>query len=129
MAKLSPKSPLENSTLTPVASASMNVLSKAVLVEASVSRSPSVSPHELLTTDAPLVTAVCRAASRLESKQSCAPTNSMFAPGAIACEDSTSSDCSENQPLAAHTDSLPTVAGGTLVNWAEASGCEGSFSE
>ena len=36
----------------------MNVLSNAVLVAASVSRSPRASPHESLTTEAPLVTAV-----------------------------------------------------------------------
>src|ERR1700683_645238 len=127
MAKLSPSSPEENRTLTPVRSASMNVSSKAVLVAASVNRSPRVSPHESLTTDAPLVTAVETAASRLWSKQSWAPTNKMSAPGAIECTDSTSSACSGYQPLPSQVASWSTVAGSSLKNWPEESGLEGSF--
>src|SRR5215831_12436052 len=106
----------------------MNVSSNAVLVAASANRSPMVSPQESLTTEAPLVTAVVSEASRLESRQSCAPTNKMAAPGAIACEDSTSSACSAYQPLASHSASLPTVDGSALKNWLELSGWVGSFS-
>jgi hypothetical protein len=40
----SPPSPLENSTLTPVAAAISNVLSVAARVPASSSRSPALSP-------------------------------------------------------------------------------------
>src|SRR5579872_4160344 len=97
--------------LTPVDAASSKVLSNAVLEAASTRRSPSTSPHELLTTEAPLPIAVFSAANRLVSKQSWAPTNVMFAPGAMVWEDSTSSDCSANHPLAAHAASLPTDAG------------------
>src|SRR5579862_1373286 len=115
-AKLSPESPLEKSTLTPVVSARMKVLSKAVLVAASVNRSPRVSPQESLTTDAPLVMAVFTASRRLVSKQSTAPTKTMCAPGAMLCDDSTSSACSGYQPLAPQTASLPTDDGLMLVN-------------
>src|SRR5690349_21491633 len=115
-------------TLTPVEPASMNVLSNAVLVAASSRRSAMVPPHELLTTEAPPVTAVCSAASRLLSKQSCAPTYTMCAPGAIACTDSTSSACSAYQPLPPQTSALVTVDGWTLVNCDDASGWPESFS-
>ncbi len=73
------------------------------------------------------MTAVCRAASRLVSRQSCAPTNRMSAPGAMACEDSTSSACSSYQPLPPHSASSSTVAGSSLKNWLDFSGCAGSF--
>ena len=42
-----------------------------------------MSPHESVTTDAPLVMAVFTAASRLLSRQSWAPTKMMSAPGAM----------------------------------------------
>src|SRR5689334_6566538 len=95
----------------------MNVLSNAVLVAASVSSSPGTSSQELLTTEAPLVIAVVSAASRLLLKQSLAPTYRMWAPGAIVCEDCTSSACSVNQPLPAHAIWASTFRGTTLVNW------------
>src|ERR1022692_1404137 len=126
-AKLSPESPLENSTLTPVVSARRNVLSNAALVAASTSRSPRASPQESLTTDAPLVIAVFTAASRLLSRQSTAPTKTMCAPGAMVWDDSTSSDCSANHPLAPQSASLPTDDGFMLVNWVLGSGIDGSF--
>src|SRR5690242_9426623 len=97
-AKLSPKSWLQNSMLTPVEAASMNVLSNAVLVAASVNTSPVTLSQELVTTEAPLVTAVFTAASRPSFRQFLAPTYWMCAPGAIVCDDSTSSACSEYQP-------------------------------
>ena len=126
-AKLSPESPLENRTLTPVVSARRNVLSNAALVAASTSRSPRVSPHESLTTDAPLEIAVFTAARRLASKQSTAPTKTMCAPGAMVCEDSTSSACSAYQPLPPHTATLPTDDGLMLVNWVFGSAMDGSL--
>src|SRR5215472_3682951 len=128
VAKLSPKSWLQNSTLTPVEAASMNVSSNAVLAAWSSSSSPGTSSQELLTTEAPLVIAVVSAASRLLSKQSWAPTYMMCAPGAIACEDCTSSACSVNQPLPAHWSWASPSGGTTLVNWDDFSGCDGSFS-
>src|SRR5581483_3744583 len=115
-AKLSPSSPLEYMMLTPVDAASENRLSYAVFVAGSPKTSPSASPHELDTTDAPLVIAVSSDENRLVSKQSCAPTNWMCAPGAMACDDSTSSACSAYQPLAAQADSWSTDPGFTSVN-------------
>src|SRR5580692_637092 len=97
------------------------------MVSAPENMSPTSSPHESLTTEAPLVTAVCSAASRLESKQSCAPTNSIVAWGAIVCEDSTSSACSGYQPLPPHSAWSSTVAGSTLTNCDEFSGIDGSY--
>src|ERR1700730_10052422 len=126
-AKLSPLSPLEKSTLTPVVSASRNVLSNAALVAASTNRSPRASPQESVTTDAPLEIAVFTAASRLLSRQSIAPTYTMCAPGAMLWEDSTSSACSANHPLAAQSDSLPTEDGLMLVNWLLGSGIDASL--
>src|SRR4029077_3399813 len=126
-AKLSPESPLEKSTLTPVVPASRKVLSNAALVAASTNRSPRASPQESLITDAPLVIAVLTAASRLLSRQSTAPTKMMWAPGAMLCEDSTSSACSGNHPLAAQSASLPTDAGLMFVNWLLGSGIDGAF--
>jgi len=102
-------------------------MSNAVLVAASVKRSPRPSPHESLTIEAPLVIAVWSAASRLVSWQSCAPTKRMSAPGAIACEDSTSSACSASQPLPPHSAWSSTVAGTALKNWPEDSGWVGSL--
>ena len=106
----------------------MNVSSNAVLIAWSSSSSPGTSSQELLTTEAPLVIAVVSAASRLLSRQFLAPTNMMCAPGASACEDSTSSDCSVNQPLPAHAAWSSTSGGTTLVNWDGFSGCEGRSS-
>src|SRR6516162_3439755 len=102
-AKLSPKSWLQNSTLTPVEAASMNVLSNAFLVAASVNTSPVTSSQESVTTEAPLVTAVFTAASRPSSRQFLAPTYWMCAPGAMVSDDSPSSACSEYQPLPAQS--------------------------
>src|SRR5215469_11103769 len=116
MAKLSPESPDENSTLTPVESATMNVASNAALVAASVKKSPSVSPHESVTTDAPLVTADWTAFSSEVSVQSWAPKYPINAPGAIACTAWTSSDCSARQPLALHRSKLAVAAGSKLTN-------------
>ena len=62
------------------------------------------------------------------SRQSCAPTYRMFAPGAIECEDSTSSACSAYQPLPPHSATSSTVAGVRLVNWEDFSGWAGSLS-
>src|SRR5689334_4600454 len=100
----------------------MNVLSNAVLVAASVNTSPVTSSQELV------VTAVFTAASRLSSRQFCAPTYWMWAPGAMVCDDSTSSACSAYQPLPAQGPSSFTLAGAMLVNWEDFSGCAGSFS-
>src|SRR6516164_967711 len=127
-AKLSPKSWLQNSTLTPVEAASMNVLSNALLVAASLNTSPVTSSQESVTTEAPLVIAVFTAASRPSSRQFLAPTYWMWAPGAMVCDDSTSSDCSAYQPLPAQGPSPFTVAGAMLVNWDDFSGCAGSLS-
>src|SRR5215469_7241208 len=128
VAKLSPKSWLQNSTLTPVEAASMNVLSNALLAAASSNTSPVTLSQESVTTEAPLVTAVFTAASRPSSRQFLAPTYWMWAPGAMVCDDSTSSACSEYQPLPAQKSWLFTVAGVMLVNWDDVSGCAGSFS-
>ena len=77
----------------------MNVSSNAVLVAASVNASPVTLSQESVTTEAPLVTAVVTAASRPSFRQFCAPTYWMWAPGAMVCDDSTSSACSGYQPL------------------------------
>src|SRR5580700_4896357 len=106
----------------------MNVLSNAVLVAASVNTSPVTSSQESVTTEAPLVTAVVTAASRPLSRQFSAPTYSMWAPGAMVCDASTSSACSSYQPLPPQNAWSFTVAGVTLVNWEDSSGCAGSFS-
>src|SRR5215469_4655067 len=127
-AKLSPKSWLQNSTLTPVEAASMNMLSNAFLAAASSKTSPVTLSQELVTTEAPLVIAVFTAAIRPSSRQFLAPTYWMWAPGAMVCADSTSSDCSLYQPLPPQKSALFTVAGVMLVNWDDFSGCAGSFS-
>src|SRR5215469_266613 len=106
----------------------MNMLSNAALVAASVSKSPVTSSQELVTIEAPLVTAVFTAAIRASSRQLVAPTYWMWAPGAMVCEDSTSSACSAYQPLPPQSATLFTLEGAMLVNWADVSGCAGSLS-